>query len=112
VVTCTTCGASNPDGFRFCASCGAPLEAAPGSRRVVSILFCDVAGSTALGERLDAEALRRVMNRYHERARIIVERQGGTVRTAEAEAASRNAIAVYEARGGLLDAALVRRELG
>src|SRR5262245_8339467 len=48
-------------------------------RKVVTILFCDVVGSTALGESLDPEALRARMRRYFEDLRAIVERHGGTV---------------------------------
>jgi class 3 adenylate cyclase/tetratricopeptide (TPR) repeat protein len=42
-------------------------------------VFCDVAGSTALGERLDPESLRRVMGRYFDTTRAALERHGGTV---------------------------------
>jgi class 3 adenylate cyclase/tetratricopeptide (TPR) repeat protein len=45
----------------------------------VTVLFCDVAGSTALGERLDPEALRKVMARYFDVAKIAIERHGGTL---------------------------------
>ena len=45
----------------------------------VTVLFCDLTGSTALGERLDPEALRALMARYFERMKAIVERHGGTV---------------------------------
>ena len=45
----------------------------------MTIVFCDVSGSTALGERLDPEAMRRAMGRYFEEIRLIVERHGGTV---------------------------------
>jgi class 3 adenylate cyclase/tetratricopeptide (TPR) repeat protein len=45
----------------------------------VTALFCDVTGSTALGERLDPEALRGVMARYFDVARLVVERHGGSV---------------------------------
>jgi class 3 adenylate cyclase/tetratricopeptide (TPR) repeat protein len=48
-------------------------------RKTVTVLFADVVSSTALGERLDPEALRRVMGRYFEEARKAVERHGGTV---------------------------------
>jgi class 3 adenylate cyclase/tetratricopeptide (TPR) repeat protein len=48
-------------------------------RKTVTILFCDVTGSTALGERLDPESLRRVMNRYFDRMKGIIEGHGGTV---------------------------------
>jgi class 3 adenylate cyclase/tetratricopeptide (TPR) repeat protein len=45
----------------------------------VSIVFCDVTGSTAMGEGLDPESLRDVMGRYFEAMRIAIERHGGTV---------------------------------
>jgi class 3 adenylate cyclase/tetratricopeptide (TPR) repeat protein len=48
-------------------------------RKVVTILFCDLVGSTALGETTDPEALRARMRRYFEDLRTIVERHGGTV---------------------------------
>jgi class 3 adenylate cyclase/tetratricopeptide (TPR) repeat protein len=82
VTVCSSCGAENPTGFRFCGSCGAALAEAPSAREVrktVTILFCDVTGSTALGERLDSESLRRVMERYFTLARSVLERHGGTV---------------------------------
>jgi class 3 adenylate cyclase/tetratricopeptide (TPR) repeat protein len=49
------------------------------ARKVVTVLFSDVAGSTSLGEQLDPEALRRVMERYFDEMRTILERHGGTV---------------------------------
>ncbi|MGZ4287598.1 MAG: adenylate/guanylate cyclase domain-containing protein [Solirubrobacteraceae bacterium] len=45
----------------------------------MTVLFCDVTGSTALGEELDPEALFGVMSRYVEELRAIIERHGGTV---------------------------------
>ncbi len=48
-------------------------------RKVVTVLFCDVVGSTALGESTDPEALRAVLARYFERMKEIVERYGGSV---------------------------------
>jgi class 3 adenylate cyclase len=48
-------------------------------RKVVTILFCDLVGSTALGESTDPEALRARMRRYFEDLRAIIERHGGTV---------------------------------
>jgi class 3 adenylate cyclase/tetratricopeptide (TPR) repeat protein len=48
-------------------------------RKTVTVLFCDVTGSTALGERLDPESFRQVMSRYFEVARAVIEQHGGTV---------------------------------
>ncbi|HUH15451.1 MAG TPA: adenylate/guanylate cyclase domain-containing protein, partial [Gaiellaceae bacterium] len=48
-------------------------------RKTVTLVFCDVTDSTPLGERLDAEALRGVWSRYHETAREVLERHGGTI---------------------------------
>jgi class 3 adenylate cyclase len=82
VAVCSTCGAANRKGARFCDSCGAGLaEAVPVRevRKTVTVFFCDVSGSTALGERIDPESLRQVMARYFETARTILERHGGTV---------------------------------
>ena len=82
MAVCTSCGAENRQEARFCDSCGAALaEVAPlrEVRKTVTVLFCDVTGSTALGERIDPESLRRVMARYFETAKAIVERHGGTV---------------------------------
>jgi class 3 adenylate cyclase len=79
---CPNCGAENPADSRFCNACGAPLAVAEPereSRKVVTVLFCDLVGSTALGESTDPEALRTRMRRYFEDLRAIVERHGGTV---------------------------------
>src|SRR5215210_271070 len=48
-------------------------------RKTVTLVFCDVADSTPLGEQLDPEALRGVWSRYHETARDVLERHGGTI---------------------------------
>jgi class 3 adenylate cyclase/tetratricopeptide (TPR) repeat protein len=48
-------------------------------RKTVTVLFCDVTGSTELGESIDPEALRELLARYFERMKAIVERHGGTV---------------------------------
>jgi class 3 adenylate cyclase/tetratricopeptide (TPR) repeat protein len=49
------------------------------TRRTVTIVFADVSGWTALGERLDPESLERVMQDYFTAARTVLERHGGTV---------------------------------
>ena len=82
MAACPSCGAPHPERARFCAECGASLAAAPASRevrKIVTVLFADVTGSTALGERLDPEAVRRVMGRYFATAQTVIERHGGTV---------------------------------
>jgi class 3 adenylate cyclase/tetratricopeptide (TPR) repeat protein len=55
------------------------MAATHGVRKTVTVLFSDVAGSTALGERLDPEATRRVLGRYFDEARTVIERHGGAV---------------------------------
>ena len=79
---CTSCSGQNAPGARFCMRCGSPLEAvdrAVRARRTVTVVFADLAGSTALAERLDPEALREVMLRYYGLMRECLERHGGTV---------------------------------
>ncbi|HEY8722366.1 MAG TPA: adenylate/guanylate cyclase domain-containing protein [Gaiellaceae bacterium] len=48
-------------------------------RKTVTVLFCDVVGSTSLGESVDPEALRALLQRYFDRMKGIVDRHGGTV---------------------------------
>jgi class 3 adenylate cyclase/tetratricopeptide (TPR) repeat protein len=80
---CEACGEINPARARFCLACGQPLgdepKVAPGLRRSISIIFADLVGSTALGESLDAEALRYITGRYFEAMRLAADRHGGTV---------------------------------
>src|SRR6516165_6924592 len=82
-VRCAACGAENPPGNKFCADCGAalaigmssapveaalPLPATPmpsAERRQLTVLFCDLVGSTALSSRLDPEDLREIIGVYH-----------------------------------------------
>jgi class 3 adenylate cyclase/tetratricopeptide (TPR) repeat protein len=79
-MVCANCGHENSDAARFCEACGAALGVGSGERRkVVSVLFCDVVGSTALGELMDPEALRALLARYFDRMREVVERHGGSV---------------------------------
>jgi class 3 adenylate cyclase len=80
VPTCTSCGHANPEGASFCNACGAALAAAvPERRKLATLLFCDVSGSTAMGERLDPESVRELMFRYFHEMREAIERHGGTV---------------------------------
>src|SRR6266498_1611913 len=80
VPVCSTCGFKSDRAFRFCPECGAEQGATSGEqRKTVTVLFCDLTGSTALGETLDPERLRALLARYFERMKAIVERHGGTV---------------------------------
>src|ERR687887_897538 len=79
---CPACGEENPDRFRLCGFCGTPLApAAPLQevRKTVTIVFSDLKGSTNLGEALDSESLREVMNRYFAAMRQVLEDHGGRV---------------------------------
>jgi class 3 adenylate cyclase/tetratricopeptide (TPR) repeat protein len=67
---------------RFCPACGANVSAARAvaeRRKVVTVVFADVVGSTALGERVDPETLRWAMQRWFGRMAATIERHGGTV---------------------------------
>ena len=81
--TCPACGQENPDGFRLCGMCGASLApaAAPPreERKVVTILFTDLVGSTARAEGLDPEDVRAILNPYHGTVRDELESFGGVV---------------------------------
>jgi class 3 adenylate cyclase len=80
VAACPACGTENSASAKFCNECGAPLTGdSREQRKTVTVLFCDVTGSTALGESTDPEALRALLARYFERMRGIVELHGGTV---------------------------------
>jgi class 3 adenylate cyclase/tetratricopeptide (TPR) repeat protein len=79
---CTNCGRESEVEFAFCPHCGEQLttgKPAREMRKTVTVLFCDVVGSTSLGESVDPEALRAVLRRYFERLKGIVEDHGGTV---------------------------------
>jgi class 3 adenylate cyclase/tetratricopeptide (TPR) repeat protein len=82
VPVCQQCGTDNPDVARFCLACGSPLQEAPPPRehrKIVTIVFSDLKGSTAMGEKLDSESLREVMTRYFDAMRAELERHGGVV---------------------------------
>ena len=99
-VKCGRCGTENVGGMKFCGECGAPLARPPtgtmtrdaslgrphadsrgadGERKLVTVLFADVAGFTTLAETLDPEPLRDLINACFGRLVPCVERYGGTV---------------------------------
>ncbi|CAN5604621.1 AAA family ATPase [soil metagenome] len=83
MAVCRNCGTENPDVARFCMVCATPLGARPAppqeARKTVTVVFCDLVGSTALGESLDSESLREVMDRYFDAMQAALERHGGIV---------------------------------
>src|SRR5689334_4275587 len=79
---CPACGTENPERAKFCLECGAALTeaAAPReSRRTVTVVFADMVGFTSLGESLDQESLRRVMDRFYAEMRGAIEAEAGTL---------------------------------
>jgi class 3 adenylate cyclase/tetratricopeptide (TPR) repeat protein len=83
MATCRSCGEQNPSRFRHCGFCGArllaPAVASHEIRKTVTIVFSDLKDSTKLGEALDPESLREVLNRYFAAMRQVLEDHGGQV---------------------------------
>jgi class 3 adenylate cyclase/tetratricopeptide (TPR) repeat protein len=79
---CSGCGHENTDTAKFCMECATPLRAAgdpPERRKLATLLFCDMSGSTALAERVDSEAMQELLHAYYREMRSAVERHGGSV---------------------------------
>jgi class 3 adenylate cyclase len=89
---CQKCGFENPSEAKFCAQCAAPLDAAApiraeseasdaltGERRHLTVLFCDLVGSTEIASHLDPEQWREIVGEYHRAAAQAIERFGGSV---------------------------------
>jgi class 3 adenylate cyclase/tetratricopeptide (TPR) repeat protein len=79
---CAGCGESNPGRFKECAFCGEPLTARTETteeRKVLTVIFCDLKGSTALGEALDPESLSEVLELYFKSMTRVLERHGGSI---------------------------------
>jgi class 3 adenylate cyclase/tetratricopeptide (TPR) repeat protein len=79
---CLACGTESPDDARLCPDCGTPLALDPTAtevRRFATVVNSDLKGSTALGEKLDAESLREVLTRYFDEMRFVYESYGGTI---------------------------------
>jgi class 3 adenylate cyclase/tetratricopeptide (TPR) repeat protein len=86
MILCPGCGEENPAKFRLCGYCGTALSAAAAPalpahevRKTVTLVFSDLKGSTALGERLDPEAVREVIDRYFNAMAAEITRHGGKI---------------------------------
>ena len=65
VLTCQACGATNPVGFKFCGQCGKSIGTDhPGERRQLTVMFCDLVGSSEMSVKLDPERYAEVLRRY------------------------------------------------
>ena len=69
-MTCLQCGFVSPEGFRFCGQCGATLQEIASTpdaeRRQITVLFCDLVGSTNLSASFDPEEFRDIMRAYQQ----------------------------------------------
>jgi class 3 adenylate cyclase len=107
MMQCLSCAYENPEAQKFCGNCGAPLSPAAaaehlplpasytpphlahriltlrsaleGERKLVTVLFCDIANSTPLAARLGAEAMHALLNRFFELALAEVHGYDGTI---------------------------------
>jgi len=81
MAVCRACGAEVSDGARFCPACGAPIGGEPPSseRKLATVLFADLVGSTALADSEDPERTRATLERFYDAMAQEVERAGGKV---------------------------------
>jgi hypothetical protein len=78
-VACVACGSDLPEGARFCPTCGAEQAEHQEERKLVSILFVDMVGSTARADGADPEDVRDRNQLYFNDARTRIEHYGGIV---------------------------------
>ncbi|HTU61466.1 MAG TPA: adenylate/guanylate cyclase domain-containing protein, partial [Polyangiales bacterium] len=81
VGACGKCGAPLTSTANFCSACGRPARSQPPSseRRQLTVFFCDMAGSTALSERLDPEDFGDLLHGYQRVCRDAIVRHGGHI---------------------------------
>jgi len=79
--TCAVCGAALPEAARFCPSCAAPVGKGPdqSERKLATVVFADLVGSTALGGSQDPERTRATLERFYDAMTAEIETAGGTV---------------------------------
>src|SRR6266496_1024237 len=79
--TCAACGAALPEAARFCPACSAPLEAKPdeSERKLATVVFADLVGSTELAGSQDPERTRALLERFYDAMAAEVADAGGTV---------------------------------
>jgi class 3 adenylate cyclase len=78
-MTCPSCGASAPDGARFCPACGHTLVSRPDERRIATVLFADLVGFTTFSESTDPENVKNLVDRCFERLVADLTAFGGQV---------------------------------
>ncbi len=80
-VICGSCGEENPERARFCLGCAAPLGAdrPHEERKLATVVFADLVGSTAMAHDQDPERTRLTLDRFYDAMTVEVERCGGTV---------------------------------
>ena len=82
MAACSQCGTALPADARFCPACAAPIEqrqAPAEERKLATVLFADLVGSTALADSEDPERTRVVLDRFYDAMAAEIERAGGTV---------------------------------
>jgi class 3 adenylate cyclase len=82
VTVCAHCGAALPADARFCPACAASVEPTPEpaeERKLATVLFADLVGSTAIGGSQDPERTRVMLNRFYDAMATEIEQAGGTV---------------------------------
>jgi class 3 adenylate cyclase/tetratricopeptide (TPR) repeat protein len=83
MVVCPSCAHENRDRAKFCEACASPLGASSRAlgeeRKVVTSLFCDLVGFTAISESADPEDVDRMLATYFAMARKEIESHGGVV---------------------------------
>jgi class 3 adenylate cyclase/tetratricopeptide (TPR) repeat protein len=79
--TCASCGADLPPSARFCPTCASPVnvERDRSERKLATVVFADLVGSTALAGSQDAERTRHLLERFYDAMSAEIDRAGGTV---------------------------------